>query len=377
MSAGSYADFFKAVGMVESGDNYGFVSPAGYLGYYQFSEESLQAAGFYNGDSSGSYTDFVGSWSALAASYGVTDKASFLSHPAAQDAAATAWFQKVYADLTSLDLLKYAGQTLNGFTLTPSALLAGSHLVGAWNLKDYLASGGDVVPSDGGGETVTDYMSRLTGYDTPFSFQVTGPVTLAGGSGNDALHGFSGNDSLSGGAGANTLMGGDGQDTIVGGAGFDQVNGNTGDDLIIGHSQTGDWLSGGQGRDSIDASASTGANILNGNLGNDTLVGGAGADSLRGGQGDDVIHAGAGNDWISGDLGTNTIYGGQGLDTFHAGAGHDVVNGWRAGDHIQVDQGVTWQTAQVNGDVHVTFSNGGEMDLIGVQQTSLQSGWIA
>jgi hypothetical protein len=31
----------------------------------------------------------------------------------------------------------------------------------------------------------------------------------------------------------------------------------------------------------------------------------------------------------------------------------------------------------VNADAHITFSKGGEMDLIGVQQTSLQSGWIA
>ena len=91
---------------------------------------------------------------------------------------------------------------------------------------------------------------------------------------------------------------------------------------------------------------------------------------------DDVIHAGSGGDWISGDLGNNTIYGGQGLDTFHAGAGHDAVSGWHAGDHVQVGAGVTWSVVQVNADVHITFSNGGEMDLLNTQSSSLQTGWI-
>ena len=201
----------------------------------------------------------------------------------------------------------------------------------------------------------------------------SGGVTVNG----SDYEGTSGADSIVGADNQhNVIHGGDGADSIVGGSGFNQINGNQGDDTIVGHSTTGDWLLGGQGHDSIDASGSTGNNIINGNLGNDTLIGGSGADTLRGGQGDDVIHAGSGNQWISGDLGANTIYGGQGMDTFHAGAGHDVINGWHAGDHIQVDQGVTWTVTQVNGDVHVNFTNGGEMDLIGVQQSSLQTGWI-
>jgi len=41
-----------------------------------------------------------------------------------------------------------------------------------------------------------------------------------------------------------------------------------------------------------------------------------------------------------------------------------------------VDSGVTYTVTQVNSDVHILFSNGGEMDLLNTQQTSLQSGWI-
>ena len=190
-------------------------------------------------------------------------------------------------------------------------------------------------------------------------------------------NGADGADTLSGANGtSNTISGGGGDDSITGGDAFNRINGNQGADTIVGHSSVGDWLLGGQGNDSIDASASSGHNIINGNLGADTLSGGAGPDTLRGGQVDDGIHAGSGRQGISGDLGTNTIYGGQGLDTFHAGAGHDVINGWHAGDHVQVDQGVTWAVSQVNADLHVSFSNGGEVDLVGVQQSALASDWI-
>jgi Ca2+-binding RTX toxin-like protein len=219
----------------------------------------------------------------------------------------------------------------------------------------------------GGGLTTTDVAGTgATTSATPAAANPA-PVETDGGPNADTLTGASQN---------NILFGGGGDDSLVGGAGFNRINGNQGADTIAGHSTVGDWLLGGQGDDLIDASASSGHNILNGNLGNDTLIGGSGADTLRGGQGDDVIHAGAGNDWISGDLGNNTLYGGQGMDTFAAGAGHDVVNGWHAGDHVLVGAGVTWTVSQVNADVHVGLSTGGEIDLIGVQASALPSGWI-
>jgi Ca2+-binding RTX toxin-like protein len=377
MSAGSYADFFVALGNLESGDNYSFVSNAGYLGYYQFAEETLQAAGFYNGDSTAA-RDFIGGWTATAASYGVHDKASFLASPAAQDAAATAWFQKVYADLGTTDLIKYEGQTLNGFTITPSALLAGTHLVGWPALKAFLDSGGTAGTHDGGGETVLDYMQRLSGYDTPFSFAHTGPATLVGGAGSDSLHGWAGNDSLDGGAGLNTLRGGEGADTLQGGAGFDNINGNQGDDVIDGGTGGNDWLLGGQGHDLITAHA--GANIINGNLGNDTVHGGAGDDTLRGGQGADVLTGGAGNSHLYGDLGNDTLTGGAGADTFHFahGGGQDRITDFHPaeGDHVQIDGGTSYTVSQVGADTVVDLGNGDTLTLAGVSKASLTAGWI-
>jgi len=375
MSAGSYADFFVALGNLESGDNYSFVSQPGYLGYYQFAEETLVAAGFYNGDSTAA-RDFIGGWTATAATYGVTDKASFLASPAAQDAAATAWFQKVYADLNTVDLVKYEGQTLNGVPLTPSALLAGTHLVGWPGLKEFLTSG--AIPHDSGGEMLLDYMRRLSGYDTPFSFAHTGPATISGGAGADSLHGWAGNDSLDGGAGPNTLRGGDGADTLQGGANFDDVNGNKGDDLIDGGAGGNDWLLGGQGNDQITAHG--GANILNGNLGNDTVIGGGGDDTLRGGQGADALTGGAGNNHLFGDLGNDTLTGGGGADTFHfgSGGGQDRVTDFNLaqGDRVQIDGGASYTVSQVGTDTVVDLGGGDTLTLVGVSKASLTGGWI-
>jgi Ca2+-binding RTX toxin-like protein len=252
-------------------------------------------------------------------------------------------------------------------------------------IVDWAINGADVDPL----ATALAGSDTLNASDTPGNvlYGLDGNDLLNGGASNDELYGGAGDNTILGNggndildasdsSGSNTLFGGDGQDYIAGGLGFDRVNGNVGADTIIGQSSVGDWLSGGQNDDVIDASASSGNNLINGNMGNDTIYGGSGADTLRGGQNDDVIYAGTGNDWLSGDLGDNTIYGDQGMDTFRAGAGHDHVHGWHAGDQVQVASGVTNTVTQVGADVHITFSNGGEMDLLDVQSTSLQPGWI-
>jgi hemolysin type calcium-binding protein len=82
--------------------------------------------------------------------------------------------------------------------------------------------------------------------------QVTVPVTMRGGAGEDVLVG---------GSGADKLIGGSGNDRLIGGRGDDQLYGGTGDDTLIG----------GPGDD-----------LLNGSSGMDTLLGGPGNDELRG-----------------------------------------------------------------------------------------------
>lgn len=83
------------------------------------------------------------------------------------------------------------------------------------------------------------------------SRDVSVPVTLRGGSGDD---------DLVGGAGPDKLIGGDGSDRLVGRAGDDLIFGGGGSDTIFG----------GPGKDS-----------LRGGPGNDTIFGGPGANEIR------------------------------------------------------------------------------------------------
>lgn len=387
MSLGNYADLLRALGQNESGNNYSFVSSVGYLGRFQFSEEALQAIGFYHGDGTHAL-DFVGGWTAKAHSLGVWDKASFLANPAAQDAAQNAWFQQVWQDATALGLPGYIGQWVAGVQVSASGLLAGAHLVGVWNLKSWLESGGAIDTRDPYGTPVSQYVGKFGGYDTPFSGVSSGvsssaqtPVqtsaagqVLVGGDGVDHLYGGPGADTISGGGGENLLRGGAGDDSLQGGWGFDDLHGNTGNDTIYGGGGD-DWVVGGQDNDLLFGE--DGADVVLGNLGADTVNGGAGDDVVRGGQGDDSISGGAGNDWLSGDRGSDTISGGAGADTFHLfeGSNTDLVldfNYWE-GDRVDV-QGHYW-LSQTDQGVAIDVADG-RMLLQGVQLSSLPDGWI-
>lgn len=80
---------------------------------------------------------------------------------------------------------------------------------------------------------------------------VTAPVTLRGGAGDDLLVG---------GGGSDKLIGGNGDDRLVGWRGSDLLYGGSGSDTLIG---------------------GLGADILRGGPGTDTLVGGPGANKVR------------------------------------------------------------------------------------------------
>lgn len=64
--------------------------------------------------------------------------------------------------------------------------------------------------------------------------EITLPVTLRGGAGNDDLVGGAGNDRLIGGAGDDRLIGRAGADSLFGGPGDDRLIGCSGNDLLRG-----------------------------------------------------------------------------------------------------------------------------------------------
>ena len=200
---------------------------------------------------------------------------------------------------------------------------------------------------------------------------------LTGNAGNDSIFAGAGNDTVDGGAGSSYLRGEDGNDSIIGGSAFDDINGNVGTDTVSG-GVGNDWVVGGKDGDMLFGDA--GDDLVYGNLGSDTLDGGAGADTVRGGQGDDVLTGGDGADFVSGDLGADTMTGGAGADTFHSftGSGVDRILDFNLtdGDRLQLDAGNTFTVAQQGADTVLTLGAGDQVILVGVQMSSLPTGWI-
>lgn len=200
---------------------------------------------------------------------------------------------------------------------------------------------------------------------------------LSGNAGADTIFAGAGADTIDGGSGASYLRGEDGDDSIVGGAAFDDINGNMGSDTASGGGGD-DWVVGGKDNDRLFGDA--GADLVYGNLGNDTLDGGSGADIIRGGQGNDILTGGDGVDFVSGDLGSDTMTGGAGADIFHSftGSGLDRILDFSVaeGDRLQLDPGNAFTVSQVGDDTVVSLGPGDQVILVGVQMSSLPTGWI-
>ena len=123
--AGTYDQFFDALGQRESSDNYQAVNTLGFLGRYQMGELALEDVGYYTADGTANNdwqpAHFTGK-------DGVNSKADFLNSPAAQDHAIELYMEKQWSYMA--DLWKYEGQTINGIKITVSGMLGGAHLVG-------------------------------------------------------------------------------------------------------------------------------------------------------------------------------------------------------------------------------------------------------
>jgi Ca2+-binding RTX toxin-like protein len=210
------------------------------------------------------------------------------------------------------------------------------------------------------------------------------PLIVSGGGGNDVINGGGGNDSLAGdlgndflraGTGADTLRGGDGADTLslalTALDDADRLDGGVGTDVLLLASggvltaaryagvvsgierivvtaalaeavsitlpvtlSTGGatmTIAGALGADTINATGTQVAYVMDGGGANDRLFGGALADSLAGGADNDVLGGNGGNDTLDGGAGNDRLVGGLGNDLLLGGAGDDVLTG-NAGD---------------------------------------------
>jgi len=212
--------------------------------------------------------------------------------------------------------------------------------------------------------------------------------------GKERIEGGAGRDSLDGGGGDDIILGGTQGDIIIGGDGNDRLYANGEVTLAVaieqGRSQEGsgikgDWLSGGQGSDTLVAGADNDA--LSGGGGADVLVAGAGDDLLIGDHthipvgfgwsvqphsdffdatlysvdiqeharelgGADILYGGAGNDKIVGLYGNDTLYGESGNDTLSGGEDSDLMFGGAGNDYLTGDANMA-----AIGGVAVQFGN--------------------
>jgi len=150
----NYNDFLDALGERESSNDYSAENQYGYLGRYQMGSLALQDAGFKNAS---------GEWTATANAQGVYSKDDFLNSPQAQDAAITAYHEKVCGYIRYYELDQYIGSSYQGVVVTHSGLLAACHLVGIGAMCTALATGEIAV--DANGVSAHEYMSLFGGYD--------------------------------------------------------------------------------------------------------------------------------------------------------------------------------------------------------------------
>ena len=267
---------------------------------------------------------------------------------------------------------------------------AGNNRLEGLGGDDFISSGGLIGPYG------SDTLLGGLGNDTLVGGgAIMGEDQLYGGAGDDvlqvgqganALYGEDGNDLLQAGSGGpygsgDYLSGGAGRDTLVGGAGLDGgdgadlmtttnvtsfASGGLGSDTITGTGGSGYsnlWVDGGGGQDVIDVLA------LNNRL---TLTGGAGDDTLRGGAGMGVdIDGGSGDDLITGYKlypgGPLSIKGGAGNDTIAgSGAGDFTIDGGTGHDQLSATGQLGYSLSLDGGIGNDTISAwGGEVQLIG------------
>ena len=172
---------------------------------------------------------------------------------------------------------------------------------------------------------------------------VSSGVTISG----TTITGTNGNDNIDCSASTAdlTINGGGGSDTIRGGSGNDVINGEGGNDNLYGNGGN-DTISGGSGNDDIwggngdDTIYGEGGNDnIRGEGGNDTIFGGSDNDRIDGGEGNDILHGEGGQDDIDGGNGNDCLTGGDGQDRLNGQGGNDQLSGGNGGDTLRGGDG--------------------------------------
>jgi hypothetical protein len=135
-----FIGYKEAIAYKESRGKYKKVNSLGYLGKYQFGEETLKAVG-------------------------VHDSSQFLNSPKMQEKAFVALTAKNKSLLKDV-IDKYEGQVVAGILVTESGILAAAHLGGAGSVKRFFKHDGKRYFKDAYGTSIRSYMRDFGGYET-------------------------------------------------------------------------------------------------------------------------------------------------------------------------------------------------------------------
>ena len=150
--------FFKALAVSESGNNYQTINKYGYIGKYQFGEQTLIALGYYLPDGT-RRNDWIGEWTGKD---GIFSKEDFLASEIVQDKAAISLASSNWDVATRNNLDSYIGKQIKGALITKAGIVAGMHLKGAQSVIDFVKSNQD--SQDAFGTSVHAYMKRFSVY---------------------------------------------------------------------------------------------------------------------------------------------------------------------------------------------------------------------
>lgn len=129
--------FLDKIGYVESGNRYSIVNRWGYMGKYQFGQETLKSLKID------------------------ATKKEFLASPVLQEQAMSELLKENKRALRRY-IRKYDGKVIHGIHVTESGILAAAHLGGAGNVANWFRKGEDF--RDGNGTPITRYMKIFSGY---------------------------------------------------------------------------------------------------------------------------------------------------------------------------------------------------------------------
>jgi hypothetical protein len=157
--------FLFTLRMMESGGDYQAVNTLNFLGAYQFGEAALVDLGFVRLDSDPYDNNFSGGW---IGKHGIDSSDEFLASKLVQDKAAVAWVKLMWHYIEAKDLDRYAYTEVGGVQLTPSGMLAASHLMGTYSLQAFIDSDGKIDTRDPYGMPVSSYMRKMADVEVPF-----------------------------------------------------------------------------------------------------------------------------------------------------------------------------------------------------------------